>query len=81
MAGPISVKLSGVHERRWEIVLGQKNIWFVDIEILAIFSFCDLICSLTLSALRTVALRHIYLIICLAESVHLHLVGEHVCLA
>ena len=28
MAGPISLELSGVHEGRWEIVLGQKKISF-----------------------------------------------------
>ena len=28
MAGPISLKLSGVHEERWETVLGQKKIRF-----------------------------------------------------
>ena len=32
MAGPISVKLSGVHEGRWEIVLGQKKNWFRHLE-------------------------------------------------
>ena len=28
MAEPICMKLSGVHEGRWEIVLGQKKISF-----------------------------------------------------
>ena len=52
MPGPIYVRLSGIVMGRWGDVLGQKKFPNVDISV----------CVMTLSALRTVALRHIYLI-------------------
>ena len=69
MAGPICFKLSGIAGARWGSVLGKKKF---KIEIFYFFEFFFSVlvpepymisaCVTTLSALRTVALRHIYLI-------------------
>ena len=61
MPWPICIRLSGIVGGRWEIVLGKKikmltlRIWLNKIWI-AVAGL------MTLSALRTVALRHIYLV-------------------
>ena len=71
MAGSISVKLSGFVKGRWTIQLGPKKIqqifiqefFFEEVSFPCNLTLSDL-CThdYTLSALRTVALQHIYLI-------------------
>ena len=73
MPEPICVRLSGIVGARWEIVFGQKNTQNFEIEIFfTLKSFFSVLVPepflisagvTTLSALRTFALRHIYLIV------------------
>ena len=63
MPGSIYVRLSGIVVTRWGDVLGPKKIiMFIFFSVLATYSYFISACVMTLSALRTVALRHIYLI-------------------
>ena len=73
MPGPIYIRLSRIVVGRWVIVLCQEKFKILKVRlfILGNFFFSALVpepylisaCMMTLSALRTVALRHIYLII------------------
>ena len=70
MPGPIGVRLSGIVWGRWVIVLSQKKNQKSNVKKKLSFLFSVLATQpyliyenmTTLSALRTVALRHIYLI-------------------